>query len=59
MVYQLFGQSDDRTVAEVAAYWRDRGYRAETKYRRGIYYLKLWQEPPAVSKQNPERFALG
>lgn len=47
MIYQLFGKSDHRTVAEVADAWRQRGYYAETKYRRGVYYLRLWQEPPA------------
>mgnify|MGYP000137210739 CR=1 FL=1 len=37
--------------------WRSRGYRAEAKYRRGVYYLKLWQEPsdlPATVEQPPD-----
>lgn len=46
MLIQLFSQADPRTVAEVAAHYRALGYVAETKCRRGVCYLRLWQDKP-------------
>ena len=52
MLIQLFCRADMRTVAEVAAQYRALGYRAETCCKRGVYYLKRWQDEP-VRHQGP------